>query len=387
MTHTPRLGLPYLQSNQAQKHVTLNDVLRRMDTLVQLCVNSAEVAEQPESPSEGDVYILPAGADGTAWAGAPEGAIAAFVDGAWQFVLPRPGLIAFDVDQLRLRIYAGSAWSDLPVLLAGRAGINAEPDAINRFIVKSDAELLSHDDVTPGSGSARKIINKAGEAATASILFQDAFSGRAEIGLTGNDDLSIRVSPDGDMFVPALQVERSTGRLVLHQGALLPDGAKLVNNGTTGAAGVEIEGGGNLGQVSLRLINDSSQGIAGALFTQKSTNPGIDLVDFGFQTLTQRMNVRVEARPAYTATGEAPEFQVFHNLGGGADDYLLRASPKAVHIEKPARLAAYTVASLPAAAAYPAGTLVFVSDASPGAGPAFSDGANWRLITDRSIVS
>lgn len=169
--------------------------------------------------------------------------------------------------------------------------------------MKSDAELLSHDDVTPGSGSARKIINKAEEAATASILFQDAFSGRAEIGLTGNDDLSIRVSTDGDIFVPALQVERSTGRLVLHQGALLPDGAKLVNNGTTGAAGVEIEGGGNLGQVSLRLINDSSQGIAGALFTQKSTNPGIDLVDFGFQTLTQRMNVRVEARPAYIATG------------------------------------------------------------------------------------
>lgn len=63
MTYTPRLGLPYLQSNQAQKHVTLNDALRRMDTLVQLCVNSAEVAEQPESPSEGDVYIHPAGAD------------------------------------------------------------------------------------------------------------------------------------------------------------------------------------------------------------------------------------------------------------------------------------------------------------------------------------
>lgn len=387
MTHTPRLGLPYLQPNQAQKHVTLNEALRRMDTLVQLCVVSAEVALQPESPSEGDVYILTADADGTEWAGAPEGALAAFMDAGWQFVLPRPGLIAFDLDQQRLRFFTGSAWTDLPVLVAGRGGINAEPDAVSRFIVKSDAELLSHDDVTPGSGSARKIINKASEAATASLVFQDAFSGRAEIGLTGNDDLSIRVSPDGEAFVSALQVERATGRLVLHQGAVLPDGAKLVNTGTTGTAGVEIEGGGNLGQVSLRLINDSSQGIAGAIFEQKSANPGIDLVDFGFQTLTQRMNVRVEARPAYTATGQAPEFQVFHNLGGGADDYVFRASPKAVHIEKPMRLAAYTVATLPAAAAYPAGALVFVSDASAGAGPAFSDGASWRLITDGSIVS
>ncbi len=31
MTETPNLALPYLQSQQAQKHVTLNETLRRLD--------------------------------------------------------------------------------------------------------------------------------------------------------------------------------------------------------------------------------------------------------------------------------------------------------------------------------------------------------------------
>jgi len=48
-------------------------------------------------------------------------------------------------------------------------------------------------------------------------------------------------------------------------------------------------------------------------------------------------------------------------------------------------LPSYNVAQLPAAS--PAGQMVFVPDESGGAVPAFSDGTNWRRVTDRAIVS
>lgn len=52
----------------------------------------------------------------------------------------------------------------------------------------------------------------------------------------------------------------------------------------------------------------------------------------------------------------------------------------------PTILAQYPKASLPAPGAN-AGCLVYVTDDVGGAVPAFSDGTDWRRVTDRAIVS
>ena len=46
----------------------------------------------------------------------------------------------------------------------------------------------------------------------------------------------------------------------------------------------------------------------------------------------------------------------------------------------------YTVSGLPSAATYPRG-LIYVSNEAGGAVLAFSDGSNWRRVTDRAVVS
>jgi hypothetical protein len=46
----------------------------------------------------------------------------------------------------------------------------------------------------------------------------------------------------------------------------------------------------------------------------------------------------------------------------------------------------YTVATVPNASEWTQG-LIYVSDETGGAIPAFSDGTNWRRVTDRNIVS
>lgn len=80
MADTPNLVLPYLAANQSQKHVTVNEALRRLDALVQITVQSAALATPPGSPAEGQRWIIPAAPTG-AWAG-HAGQIAAWQDGA-----------------------------------------------------------------------------------------------------------------------------------------------------------------------------------------------------------------------------------------------------------------------------------------------------------------
>ena len=51
------------------------------------------------------------------------------------------------------------------------------------------------------------------------------------------------------------------------------------------------------------------------------------------------------------------------------------------------RLTSYTVATLPAVPVAASPGLIFVSDETGGAVPAFSDGTSWRRVTDRAVVS
>lgn len=52
----------------------------------------------------------------------------------------------------------------------------------------------------------------------------------------------------------------------------------------------------------------------------------------------------------------------------------------------PVPLPSYTVATVPSAATN-ARSMIYVSNEAGGAVPAFSDGTNWRRVTDRAIVS
>jgi hypothetical protein len=55
-------------------------------------------------------------------------------------------------------------------------------------------------------------------------------------------------------------------------------------------------------------------------------------------------------------------------------------------VDGPVRVKGYTVAGVPSAAAA-AGQIIYVSDESSGAVLAFSDGSNWRRVTDGAVVS
>lgn len=54
-----------------------------------------------------------------------------------------------------------------------------------------------------------------------SFLFQDNFSGRAEIGLTGDDDFHFKVSPDGTAWHEGISINRNTGAVTFPNTSLI----------------------------------------------------------------------------------------------------------------------------------------------------------------------
>lgn len=215
MTFTPRLTLPYLASNQAQKHVTLNECLRRIDLLVQAAAESRFLTIPPETPGEGDCWIVGAEAAG-AWA-EHEGELAAWQDGAWAFAVPQAGWCVYVLDEAALLVRNEEGWQpavpppgvlqDLSLL-----GVGTEADAENPFAAKLNKALwTARYDAEGGDGDLRYTLNKEASGNVLSLLMQTAWSGRAEIGLIGDDDLSLKVSADGTSWNEALAVDRATG--------------------------------------------------------------------------------------------------------------------------------------------------------------------------------
>lgn len=111
MPQSTRLGLPYLAAAQAQKHVTVNESLLRLDAVVQLSAKSATTAAQPGSPSDGDVYLLPSGKTGAAWGAMADGAIAYYRDGVWEQLTPHIGWRCYVENEAALYARNASAWT------------------------------------------------------------------------------------------------------------------------------------------------------------------------------------------------------------------------------------------------------------------------------------
>ncbi len=215
MTDTPRLALPLIDGAQAQKHVTHNEALLLLDALVQLAVLDRDLTAPPGAPGEGERWLVAVGATG-AWAG-HDHAIAAWQAGGWVFSAPQPGWLAYVLDEGALVAWTGSAWVDAvaaPGALHNltRLGLGTTADATNPFAAKLNKALWTAKyDGEGGDGDLRYTLNKEAPAKVLSLLMQSGWSGRAEIGLIGSDDLAVKVSADGSAWKEALVLDRATG--------------------------------------------------------------------------------------------------------------------------------------------------------------------------------
>lgn len=131
MSETYQFKLPLLQAAQAQKHVTMNEALTRLDALAQLRVESRSV-DIPASPVDGHAYIVPVGATGD-WAG-QDHRVALFLNGGWAFVTAFDGWSAWVIDAAACLRFSTGVWDYAVVsvdpALASALMVNLEFDHV-----------------------------------------------------------------------------------------------------------------------------------------------------------------------------------------------------------------------------------------------------------------
>lgn len=267
MDQTPNLALPYILPAQAQKHVTHNESLKVIDAILQMAVLDRDLSIPPASPSDGDRYVVGASPTG-AWTGHAN-AIAAFQDGAWSFYTPAEGWMTWVSDEDLAIVWNGTAWVALPIGSGGAAqftqlGVNATADATNKLAVSSEAVLINH----AGAGTQVKL-NKSAAPNSASFLFQTAFSGRAEIGTTGDDSFHFKVSPDGATWKDAIIIDKTSGAVSM---PFTSGGSGSVTNVATGTG---LTGGPIVTSGTISMANMAAQTLKGN--SSGATAPPADL--------------------------------------------------------------------------------------------------------------
>lgn len=239
---TDNFQLPFLLPDQAQKHVTHNEALQRVDALMQLVIR-ATISTPPQSPVDGACYAISA-TPAPIWTGLA-GQIALYQDGRWSFIAPKSGWIAYFQESGALCRFDGQSWQPVnpPDAQLQSLGINATADNTNRLALSSPASLFNH----AGSGHQVKI-NRADDAATASLLFQSNWSGRAEMGLAGDNNFSIKASANGATWKTGLIMD-GAGVVRLPQrpacrASLNPASASPAANSQTGFQVLSVNQGG-----------------------------------------------------------------------------------------------------------------------------------------------
>lgn len=159
----------------------------------------------------------------------------------------------------------------------------------------------------------------------------------------------------------------------------------LERNNATASAGVTIRANRSKGTVTAKTVVatndtlslDSAYGYDGSNYRQASEI--IVLVIAGTPSSTDMMG-RWQCN--LSASGSVTPTQVA-SFDHGAG--LRMFTNTVIDANRHLQMRSYTVATLPSAAT--AGQWIYVSDETGGAVPAFSDGTNWRRVTDRAICA
>lgn len=130
---------------------------------------------------------------------------------------PKIGWRLWSEPDAKLRAYNGTSWTEVygtAIQNLALLGVDTAADAANPLAMRGPNALFTAKYVgSGGTGDLQVKINKEAATDTGSVLFQTNFSGRAEMGLAGNDNFSLRVSADGSSWIDALTVDRTNGRV------------------------------------------------------------------------------------------------------------------------------------------------------------------------------
>lgn len=195
---------------------------------------------------------------------------------------------------------------------------------------------------------------------------------------SGNSVVASNVS-DGLLIQNSNNVTVSGGR---YGGS----GASSVPTTATQRTGIRVEGATCIG---INVAGANLEGnVSGPLISGAAQAPnviGCPGLGDAFTQVRQASNVNLVQFTSVDAT-----FSPLVSAVGTDADINLRLSSKgsgAIVLNNPATLPVFTVTTLPAAGGSNLNAIIMVSNDVGGRVPAFSDGTNWRRVTDRNVIS
>jgi hypothetical protein len=200
---TPRLSLPFVAAGQAQKHITVNEALAKLDGLVQLAVQSRTVSTQPASPADGAIHILPTGATGASWldmAAGAAGLLARNVGGVWESLTPAAGWLAWIIDEGLALIHDGQNWTPLSSTFKNLTAARSPFFASTRF------EILEQEVTLSGASVATTVMIPS----RAVVL---GVSTRTSVAITGATSYSCGVTGEAGKFGSSLGVAKNASNV------------------------------------------------------------------------------------------------------------------------------------------------------------------------------
>lgn len=213
MADTPNIRVTFLEANQAQKHITVNEAFRALDALVQPAVEITGLNAPPGSPVDGARYVVGPAPTG-AWAGQAF-AIAAWQDGAWAFYFPAEGWSVWDRATDAALTFLGGAWV--------RQAALPFPDNLFRLVDDADPTRLAAFDLSGLSAGTTRTFTLPNLSATLAHLGNAA---QTFIGATTFSNASVTIG-----------TATTTAAYGIGTGGTTTGVTKTVNLGTGGAAG------------------------------------------------------------------------------------------------------------------------------------------------------
>lgn len=203
--------------------------LRRLGAIVHLEVTSHTVVNPPASPIQGAVegarYIIPNGATGV-WA-AHVGEVARYIEGTWEYYVPKRGWSAWHRALGRWLIFTGLAWEELDYVLAART-VNGHPLTADVVVTSEDVGLPLVDN-TPDAAKPVSVAQQAALDLKASLA---ALNAKTALLVTGwgtglASGATLYFAPNTSLNGSGTEIQRrvplpacTVSRLRLHLGAV-----------------------------------------------------------------------------------------------------------------------------------------------------------------------
>lgn len=322
MATTNNLGITLVEQSQSQKEVTVNDAVKLIDAILNTGVIDKDLTTPPGSPATGDVYIPATGATG-AWAGKDNQI--AWYDASWRFLVPKEGLTLWVKDEDKLYSYSGTAWVSTIEALStpqfARIGLGTAPHATHIINLFGPSALIN------GSAGFFLQMNKANAAQNLEFIFQQGFVTYAELGLLGDNELTLKTS-DGTNFYIAWKI-RNNGVTNFMKEPLISDISPInhknyIINGNCVVAERNdftlVNNTWAYGKTDRFQGQASGTAVSAGTLTQSAFS-GKEYVKFQTVTMTGagvlKLRHRIEAKDAEIFVNQIASFScsLFHNIG------------------------------------------------------------------------